>query len=283
MQWSRNGLALVAGAALCLGGNAARAADPESYRDAGAKVFRLGGGGGIEAKTVTLQGNAAALEEDTYAVRCWRGGWGGWGGRCGWGGWGGGWGGWGGCGWGGWGGGWGCYRPYVSYWSAPVYSYSYYSPIYYSTPVYYSSFWPCRANASVIVNTSNFNLALQRYQGQALANDQALVNPRVVSPSNSYAVPGVAPRQQYAPADSTYQYNGGPSNPVPMPQQTQPEAVPAPNPNPNISVPLEGRTVSLPGARKQPSKYQYAAYGETPAMPRQAPVPTDTLLVKQPR
>lgn len=289
MQWRRNGLALLAGAALCLGTNAVRAADQESYRDAGAKVFRLGGTG-VEARTVTLQGTAASEDEDTLAIR------GGWGGRCGWGGgwggrcgWGGGWGGyracgWGGYGWGGWGG-YSCYRPWTScYYPSvytslytPVYSYSYYTPYYYSAPVYYSSFWPCRTSAAVVVNTPSFNLALQRYQAQSLANEQALAAPRAV-PQNAYSVPGTAPRQQVVPNDSTYQYNGGPTNPVPMPQ-AQPEAVPAPNPN--LSVPLEGRTVSLPSAQKQPSKYRYAAYGEVPGMPRSTPEKSDTLLVKK--
>jgi hypothetical protein len=54
----------------------------------------------------------------------------------------------------------------------------------------------------------------------------------------------------------TYPYDGGPSNPVPMPgtQPATPQSAPPP-----VSVPLEGRPVSLPGHLP---KHTYPAYGE---------------------
>jgi hypothetical protein len=61
------------------------------------------------------------------------------------------------------------------------------------------------------------------------------------------------PRVQ--PQDGTYPYDGGPASPVP-----DPKAAPAPPATPQRTVPLEGRSVSLP---KPASKWAYPAYGET--------------------
>lgn len=52
-----------------------------------------------------------------------------------------------------------------------------------------------------------------------------------------------------------YPYNGGPQNPVPMPK-ADPDSIRAPR---QPSVPLEGRSVSVPGKKSQ---YTYQAYGE---------------------
>ncbi|HTU22648.1 MAG TPA: hypothetical protein VMG10_31705 [Gemmataceae bacterium] len=57
------------------------------------------------------------------------------------------------------------------------------------------------------------------------------------------------------PSDGTFPYDGGPSNPVPSLKETPPSSTPAPR-----SVPLEGRSVSLP---KTAPKWSYPAYGET--------------------
>jgi hypothetical protein len=63
--------------------------------------------------------------------------------------------------------------------------------------------------------------------------------------------PPVMPRD-----DGTYPYDGGPNSTVPAPQ-----ANPAPmKEQPQRTVPLEGRSVSLPKATK---KWIYPAYGET--------------------
>jgi hypothetical protein len=66
--------------------------------------------------------------------------------------------------------------------------------------------------------------------------------------------PAVAPQQ--APAEQTFPYDGGPVNPVP---QTKDAPAPTSNP-PQRSVPLEGRSVSLP---KATPKWSFPAYGET--------------------
>jgi hypothetical protein len=66
-----------------------------------------------------------------------------------------------------------------------------------------------------------------------------------------YYAPGQTPR-----GDSTYPYEGGPSNPIP-----NPKAAPVPQSAPGRSVPLEGRAVSLP---KPATKWAYPAYGEAP-------------------
>jgi hypothetical protein len=75
---------------------------------------------------------------------------------------------------------------------------------------------------------------------------------------------------QSAPAPGTYPYDGGPPNPVPP---AKPEAKPAPG----ATLPLEGRTVSVPA---QPlKKYAYQAYGEnrTPS----STAPDRTILIRK--
>jgi hypothetical protein len=70
-----------------------------------------------------------------------------------------------------------------------------------------------------------------------------------VQPGYSDVSPPVMPRE-----DGTYPYNGGPKNPVP-----NPGADPAPMKDKQRTVPLEGRSVSLP---KSTSKWTFPAYGE---------------------
>jgi hypothetical protein len=72
-----------------------------------------------------------------------------------------------------------------------------------------------------------------------------------------YTGPGVP--QPPAPDDRTYPYDGGPRAPVPMPKADQ-ETPPPPRPMPPGTIPLEGRTVSLPGK----TQFAYPAYGEEP-------------------
>jgi hypothetical protein len=68
-------------------------------------------------------------------------------------------------------------------------------------------------------------------------------------------LPGAAaPVPQQAPNGDTFPYDGGPSNPVPKAKDVPP-ASDAPR-----SVPLEGRSVSLP---KAAPKWSFPAYGET--------------------
>jgi hypothetical protein len=62
-----------------------------------------------------------------------------------------------------------------------------------------------------------------------------------------------------APSQGNYPYDGGPRVPVPMPKTD-----PAPMNAPPASVPLDGRSASLPA---KPAKLSYLAYGEQPARP----------------
>src|SRR5262249_52734937 len=83
------------------------------------------------------------------------------------------------------------------------------------------------------------------------------------------AEPVPAPRP-VAPSQGTFPYDGGPRVPVPMPKSE-----PAPTAAPPATVPLEGRSVSLPG---KPAKLSYPAYGEPP--PRSTAVVKDRLIAK---
>jgi len=60
-----------------------------------------------------------------------------------------------------------------------------------------------------------------------------------------YELPGLSEQPK------TFQYDGGPANPVPVPNGTQPKAQPG-------QAPVDGKLVS------QPAKLLYPAYGETP-------------------
>jgi hypothetical protein len=58
------------------------------------------------------------------------------------------------------------------------------------------------------------------------------------------------------PGNGTYDYDGGPVNPVPLPK-----AAPAPTAVPPAAAPVPAtREVSVP--QRQPARYSYAAYGE---------------------
>jgi hypothetical protein len=75
------------------------------------------------------------------------------------------------------------------------------------------------------------------------------------SPLPGSPLPGYTPLapQQLPREDGTFPYNGGPQQVVPTPQDTAPSSAPR-------TVPLEGRSVSLPKAK---AKWTYPAYGET--------------------
>lgn len=207
------------------------------------------------AATLDLKGRPSDLTADTtpawWGARRWHGGfWGGprvfWGGpRF-------------------YGGGWGGPRFYGSYWGGPrvfwggprfVYgpTFSYYSaPVYYPSTFYYGGYFPCSMNATITVEQS------------ALPN-----MPRIIeSPDNPRPTPSPAPAtpdtlRKPAPG-ATFEYDGGPMNPVPMPS-----APPQPSTN---SAPRKPRIVnemfvSLPSAEK-PAKWVYPAYGESPRRAR---------------
>jgi hypothetical protein len=86
--------------------------------------------------------------------------------------------------------------------------------------------------------------------------------PRQVAPAESEPIPAPRPAQPKRD-DGTFQYDGGPSNPVPMPQA---------EPAPSRTTPVipEGRVVSRSA---ESPKYSYPAYGEKanqrPTEPRQ--------------
>jgi hypothetical protein len=67
----------------------------------------------------------------------------------------------------------------------------------------------------------------------------------------------VIPAPRAVPKDGTFQYDGGPANPVPMPK-----AEPAPNRAAPRTIVPEGRVVSF---ESKAPKYSYSAYGEKPA------------------
>ena len=195
-------------------------------------------------KTTNLLGDGGA---DTVETRWGWGGWrGGWGGaRWGWGGWG--WGGprwgWGGPRWGwtaarwgwggpGWGWAWNWGRPWVGVTVAGPRFVS--APVIVSQPVVVTD--PC---APISLNVPSASLSIPRRPADARL--ETIPAPR---------------RSRPAQPDGTFQYDGGPTSPVPMPQ-----AGPEPSRTSPRTIVPEGRVVSLPA--KTP-KYSYAAYGEKP-------------------
>ena len=199
-------------------------------------------------------------------VRTWYRGFGGWGGYRGFG-WGGyrgfGWGGYRGFGWGGYGLGYrgfgygGFYRPYYGFggFYRPFYGYGGYGLGYglgvgyglggigyggfYPGFGYGYGFGPC-AGTTASVYTLSMPVA-------------TIGTPLPCTPQQPYV--DVNPPQ--APADAgTYPYDGGPQPVVPAPK----ESVKPSTGTPQRSVPLEGRSVSLP---KPTTKWAYPAYGET--------------------
>jgi hypothetical protein len=176
--------------------------------------------------------------------RGWGGrGWGwGWGGR-GWG-WGGRWGwGWAGQPWGGWG--WGVSSPGWG-WSSGTFC-----------PVVTT--FPIGGTVGTFPGASLSVVPGEGIQGSA-ASPYFAPNPYSTGPS-PYANPYMSPSLPAPPApnDRTYPYDGGPRAPVPMPKADD-QTPPPPRPMPPSSVPLEGRTVSLPGK----TQFAYPAYGEEP-------------------
>jgi len=147
-------------------------------------------------------------------------------------------------------------RPY--YYAAPAY--------YYSAPsFYYSSPWCSpiglsgRVAATLEVPLPMPNQLPPATQQQFPSTQQPPLAPEL------QPMQPVEPRQ---PVPGTYDYDGGPQNPVPLPRNGVQE-----NPTrvlPRPTVPLEGRPVSLPAKN---AKYSYPAYGEKPG--KSVPVPQD--------
>jgi hypothetical protein len=199
---------------------------------------------GKEAATMNLLG----ADADTVEAR-WYGGW-----RGGYRGWYGGYRGWYG-GYRGWYGGFYrpyYYRPWVSFGLGLGYPYyaGYYSPYYYSPYVYAPPVYYTPSVYYVPAYSYPISLTLSVMRNALLGPDQPAM-PYATSPEETIPAP------QPAPKGGTYQYDGGPANPVPMPK---PE--PAPTRKASPTLPSDARLVSIPA--KTP-KYSYAAYGELPA------------------
>jgi len=224
---------------------------------------------GVDAPTITLQGDGDA---DTELVHGWRGGYGG-GWRGGYGGYGGGWGvgyrGWGGGyggyyggyrGWGGYGGGWGhgyYNRPYVNL------SFGYY-------PRYYSSYHyrPWSYGYSSYYSPSYYGIGYSSYYYQPYYGGYYCIN-GTESDATVQATPlGQLPNvPSMPPADQQeqqpFQYDGGPNSPVPLPSDsTQPQK----NNQPAPQAPLKGHLVSIPGS-PQSSGFAFPAYGSEAQIP----------------
>lgn len=230
-------------------------------------VVRLNGVGNAPTRNLVDDGQGA----DT--VRTWYRGFG-WGGRgFGWGGYRGfGWGGYRGFGWGGYGLGYrgfgwgGFYRPYYGFGSfyRPFYGYGlgigyglggFGYGGYYPGFGYGYGFGPCAGTTANVYNLSMPVAVL----GTPL---NGAAQPRYID---------VNPPQ--APADAgTYPYDGGPQNLLPKPRETVNPSTDAPR----RTVPLEGRSVSLP---KSTAKWAYPAYGETAR--RTSSTPDQTVLTRR--
>jgi hypothetical protein len=147
------------------------------------------------------------------------------------------------------------YYPRYNYGYYPGYYYGYYAPYYYpgvSISVYRPAYYyPIDTSAAPMPPAAALDYGPGTYGG---------------APS---AEPLPAPRP-VAPSQGTFPYDGGPRAPVPMPKSD-----PAPTAAPPAAVPLEGRSVSLPG---KPAKLSYPAYGEPPA--RTTTVVKDRLTAK---
>jgi hypothetical protein len=262
-----------------------------SIARADSDTFRLAMPANPQAGAPTV--NLALTPEkdaDTVDVRGWHGGWhGGW--RGGWGGWRGGWG-WGRGGWGygarfygGWGG-WGrpyYYRSWAYYpryyggygwggygWGGYYGIYSYPS-YYYSFPYYYNygynpyCYWIGNTTTQTPVVSLSINPGRVAIQSQALSSANPYLTPNTIPnpyATNPYAGPAnTLPNTPRTVEEPTYPYDGGPRSPVPLPQTTPQQPTPAQPMNTPPTLPLEGRSVSLP---VQKTQWAYPAYGEAP-------------------
>jgi hypothetical protein len=113
------------------------------------------------------------------------------------------------------------------------------------------SFFPV---ATPFVNSVSFSAGVSSFPSVVNAPE---VTPFAPSLRAQPLLPDVAPRATPYQNDGTFPYDGGPRSPVPMPR-----AEPAPMSTPPPSVPLEGRSVSLPPTKV--AKYAYPAYGDQP-------------------
>jgi len=138
-----------------------------------------------------------------------------------------------------------------SYYSPPVYYYYYSAPCY--TPYVYFSI---SGGVDALVSNALLN------GSPAIGNGRPTAQPFSM-PSLKPQAPATPPSPPLSaiPPGGTFQYDGGPANPVPMPRSdpkpdSKPTTVPA-----VPTVPFEGRPVSLP-APVRPVRLAYPAYGD---------------------
>jgi hypothetical protein len=166
------------------------------------------------------------------------------------------------------------YRPHRYYWPHAgfyyrPYAYSYYRPYYPS--FYFSIGRPYYPAYYVAPPAYYYPAPLYFYYPVGLNGTiGSATSPAILrsGPSGveNLPLPTPVPGQ---PAPGTYPYDGGPANPVPP---AKPENKP-----PNATMPLEGRTVSVPAPAT--SKYTYPAYGEE-RTPSNSP-PDRTILIRK--
>src|SRR5581483_8202620 len=117
---------------------------------------------------------------------------------------------------------------------------------------YYSSSW-CPISGGLGSISDAVGSALQTLSARAVGDSELTPFPRVV-PAPADVLP-----EQDVPRGPSFEYNGGPVNPVPMPG-----AGPEPMKQRPATVPLEGRSVSAPPRTPRPA---HPAYGEPVRMP----------------
>jgi hypothetical protein len=142
------------------------------------------------------------------------------------------------------------YRPYLGFYYRP---YAYYRPYYYPS-FYFSVARPYYPAYYAAPSAYYYPAPYYFYYPVGLnVTTGAATSPAILRSGSSgietLPLPTPAPGQA---APGTYPYDGGPANPVPPAKRE--------NKPPNATMPLEGRTVSVPGATTP--RYTYPAYGE---------------------
>lgn len=138
----------------------------------------------------------------------------------------------------------GFYRPYYGgyYGYRPAFYRGYYGVPYYGGGFYSSYYYPsygyCLGISGDVTNSAP-----------------------TVNLGNGFAAPQPAMDPPVAPNDGTFQYDGGPKNPVPQPlpdKNINPQQIPPSNPT-AITTPISGKATGLAPAA---TPYKYKAYGE---------------------
>jgi len=151
--------------------------------------------------------------------------------------------------------GWRCWRPWCSVWVPRCFTprvVAYYTPP--VSVVIARRHWCNWVSPAAVVYTEPFSVAPSGFSLRVPFVSLNIARaPRVAVPQEPEPIRAPRPSMP-RPNDGTFQYDGGPANPVPMPQA---------EPAPTRTAPVfpEGRVVSI--SAKKP-KYSYAAYGEKP-------------------